>query len=385
MDIFEQLTRNEVLAGDPFFNVIVKDLSWVDLYNLSNSCTFYKEFFNKQKLHEHAIMSVNSMFYDLFGEYTEKFKNLIKTTNSVVTGLVIRDALRKDYIDDKYIITIYTSLENTNIFDSNRIKKLLNLLNNNHVELKILYVPVFMLKKVQKIYKYLCVDIYKNIYYYEGNKEIVRLNSDILTNQTYYDYSNDYDYNNKFDKDNAEKQFKRLCPLYSREINVIGPLHSTNDHDFYYSVESDGSISYRTVLNDYHPPKLHNPYNEDESSESESSEDEDIKELKEYNEKLLIRLRTQNINNLKCIYGEHCPDVENYNRITMQCDIPQANWHIHLENAILHFRNKNVILDNENDSYMFVCMTLIVGIIAYFLFWSICIYGGCIVLKYIVL
>lgn len=320
MDNNQQL-HNEVLHGDPFFQIIIKYLTTIDLYYLSNTCTYYNEIFTKKKLNDHALISVNHMFSELFGEHVIAFKNLVKNTNSIVTGLVIRDAIRKDYMSKKYNITLYTSDNNSEIIKSNHIKSLLKSLNNKRVKIEI--ATVIADNDIEDVVLNFNRDsyysIYENIYYYKGNRETVELNSDILTNETYCD------------EDNIELQLTKIGPLINRRMNIVGLNCSKEDYDFYYNEDSNGNVLYI--------PKYQFTNLFDNDSFDDISDDEAKKDIEK---KLLNKLRTAKLKELKCIYGNKCPYIKIYNKVNKKNNIQKTEWHVHIDDDILHFRKDNI-------------------------------------------
>jgi len=90
----------DVLAGDPFYYNILEYLSNDDIYNLSQTCQYYKEQLNLSIIKRQTLKEINKRFNELFSNNTQEFKKIIKELECVVTGSFILQSLLSVYWKD---------------------------------------------------------------------------------------------------------------------------------------------------------------------------------------------------------------------------------------------------------------------------------------------
>lgn len=83
----------DVLAGDPFYYNIINNLKSDDLYNLSQTCQYYKINLNLSLIKRQTIKEINNKFQELFSNQTTDFKKIIKELECVVTGSFILQSI----------------------------------------------------------------------------------------------------------------------------------------------------------------------------------------------------------------------------------------------------------------------------------------------------
>jgi len=79
----------DVLAGDPFYYNIIDYLKSDDIYNLLQTCQYYKKSLTLSLLKKQTMKEMNNRFHELFGNLTPEFKKIIKELECVVTGSFI--------------------------------------------------------------------------------------------------------------------------------------------------------------------------------------------------------------------------------------------------------------------------------------------------------
>lgn len=83
----------DVLAGDPFYYNIIDYLKSDDIYNLTQTCQYYKNSLNLSIIKRQTLKEINNKLYELFGNQTIEFKKIIKELECVVTGSFILQSL----------------------------------------------------------------------------------------------------------------------------------------------------------------------------------------------------------------------------------------------------------------------------------------------------
>lgn len=79
----------DILAGDPFYYNIIDNLDGNDIYNLLQTCHYYKESLNLSIIKKQTIKEINKRYHNIFGEHVMEFKRIVKDLECIVTGSFI--------------------------------------------------------------------------------------------------------------------------------------------------------------------------------------------------------------------------------------------------------------------------------------------------------
>lgn len=105
---------DEVIFGDPFFYHIIHYFSPKDLYNLIQTCKFYREFITFNYFEQQIIVEINRRLYEIFGDDLSGFKKMLKETKSVISGSFIIQCALEEYWENSDI-DIYIPMIGNNI------------------------------------------------------------------------------------------------------------------------------------------------------------------------------------------------------------------------------------------------------------------------------
>ncbi len=87
---------NLALCGDPFWENIIKQLSLIDLYNLSQTCKYYNENINIKR---NIVDVIDSKLLEIFGKDFGAFKNILRRTKGIISGSFIIQSILNTHWD----------------------------------------------------------------------------------------------------------------------------------------------------------------------------------------------------------------------------------------------------------------------------------------------